>query len=332
MKAVVATAYGGPEVLKIIEKAKPVPGKGQILIKLAAASVSVADVRSRAFNVPKSFRIPARLALGIFKLRNPVLGGEFAGIIEAVGSNVKEYKPGDRVCASQMPKAGGYAEYVCVDAHKVVGKLPVTVSMTEGAAIPIGGRTAMHFLRCAGLSDFQTRGSKKTVLIYGASGSVGTYAVQLAVLSGAHVTAVCSSKNKELVSSLGAHSVIAYDTEDVSKIDKTYDIVLKAVEPGNFDLLLSLVKQGGQYADVTSPFKSKAMKRAEKDRNVTCHCGHGPVTEPGDLKLLIQLIEQGNIKVVIDTIFRVNEIQNAHRYVESGRKRGNVVVSLDFWN
>jgi NADPH:quinone reductase-like Zn-dependent oxidoreductase len=318
MKAVICPAYGPPEILRIAEVEKPIPKDNEVLVKIRATTVTVADVRIRAFRVPKSFWIPGRLALGITKPNNAILGVEFAGVVEEVGKDVRSIKTGDEVFGSTLSKMGGYAEYKCVS-EKLVTTKPSNLSFEESAAIPVGALTALHFLKLAGVEP------GKSVLIYGASGSVGSYAVQLAVHFGAKVTGVCSDANAALVKSLGAETVVDYKKENFASKLAEYDIVIDAVDYLSFDVGIKLVKDGGIYMNVTQPFKSLAMMLT---RNKKVIVGQSP---PWDTALLAQmrdLAEAGKIKPVIDRTYLMNEIVEAHRYVDQGHKKGNVAIRV----
>jgi NADPH:quinone reductase-like Zn-dependent oxidoreductase len=307
MKAVVYTQYGPPEVLHLEEVAKPVPKANELLIKIHATTVAAGDCRTRAFNVPWWSWLPARLYLGLTKPKRSILGMELAGEIEAVGEAVTRFKPGDRVFAFAGFDFGAYAEYKCLAEEGpptkagIVAIMPANLTYEEAAAVPVGGFTALAFLRQAGLQ----RGQK--VLIYGASGSVGAYAVQLASHHWeAEVTGVCSTANLDLVKSLGADAVIDYTQEDFAQRSESYDVVFDAVGKSSRAQCAKALETGGVLLSVTG----------------------SPPIETGDLAFLKGLLEAGKLKPVIDRTYPLTEIVDAHRYVDRGHKRGNVVITV----
>ena len=323
MKAVICEKYGPPEVLELREVAKPTPKDNEVLVKVSVTTVTVADSRVRSFTVPPSYWLPARLALGISKPKNAVLGAELAGEIESVGKDVKRFKQGDRVMASTLEHGfGAYAEYICLPEDGLLALRPADVTCEEAATLPIGGRTALYFLRQANLQPGQK------VLIYGASGSVGTFAVQLAKHFGAEVTGVCSSANLELVRSLGADKVIDYTQEDFTKNGETYDVIFDAVGKGPYSGSIHSLKEGGTYLQaVSSPGISMRMRWTALTSGKKL-IGGGPPPKSQDLVFLEELVEAGKIKPVIDRVYPLEQIAEAHRYVDKGHKKGNVVITV----
>ena len=307
MKAVVYEEYGPPEVLQFREIAKPVPQDDEVLIKIHATTVHRGDSRMRGLDIPGARwkRFLARLVLGFNKPKNAVLGMELAGEIEAVGKAVTRFKPGDQVFASTVWSGfGAHAEYKCMPQDGMVALKPANMTYEEAAVLPSGGFTTLGVIKQAGIQPGQS------VLIYGASGSVGTFAVQLARALGAEVTGVCSTANLELVRSLGAEHVIDYTAEDFAQHKGNYDVVFDAVHkmPGDYKRLL---KEGGIYLSIDS--SSEKIKKTEA---------------AALLRELKELAEAGKIIAVIDRRYPLEEIVEAHRYVDTGRKKGNVVITV----
>jgi len=323
MKAIVCAKYGSPEVLKLKEVDKPTPKDNEVLIKVHATTVSAADFRVRSFTVPRSFWIPARITLGLRKPKKAILGAELAGEIESVGKDVKLFKKGDQVFAASLHSFGGYAEYKCLPEDGVIAIKPSNMTYEEAAAVPISARTALHYLKKGNVRSGQK------VLIYGASGSVGTFAVQLAKYFGAQVTGVCSTANLELVKSLGADKVIDYTKEDFSKNIETYDVVFVAVDKCSFSNCMRSLKKEGVYINITAPLPSVKMLWTSKTSGKKLILGELAPKNAEGLVLLKGLIEAGKIKAVIDRSYSLEQIVDAHRYVDKGHKKGNVVITVE---
>lgn len=322
MKAIVYTNYGPPDVLQLKEVEKPIPKENEILVKVKATTVTVADIRSRSFTVPPAFWLPARLTLGFRQPKKEILGMELAGEIESVGKDVTRFKVGDKVFAASLSGFGAYAEYKCLPEDGPVSIKPSTITFGEAAAIPIGARTALYFLRKANIQNGQK------VLVYGASGSVGSYAVQIAKYFGAIVTGVCSSANLELVQSLGADKIIDYTAEDFSSKGESYDVIFEAVNKSSFSACMKVLKKNSTYINVTEPLPSGQMLWINLTSSKKLLLSRNAPETSEALEFLKELVEVEKLKVVIDRYYEFDEIVEAHRYVEKGHKRGNVVIKV----
>lgn len=312
MKAVICTGYGPPEVLKVTETDIPVPGNDEVRIQIHSTTCHIGDVRVRSFDVPFWQRIPFRLYLGIRRPKRSILGMELSGIVDEAGRDVKRFRKGDQVMASAGFVFGAHAEYICLpgeggNAKKgMVVKKPENMNYEEAAAgVATGGITAKEVLKNAGIQ----KGHK--VLVYGASGSVGIFAMQLARYYGGEVTGVCSTGNLEMVKSLGAQKVIDYTKEDLAESGESYDVILDAVD--------KLPRSKGK----------RSLKKNGVYLNVNRDTGSGTGITIKDLDFLRELVEEGKLKTVIDRRYPLEQMIEAHRYVEKGHKKGHVVITVN---
>jgi 2-desacetyl-2-hydroxyethyl bacteriochlorophyllide A dehydrogenase len=319
MKAIVYERYGPPEVLQLRKVEKPTPKDNEVLIRIYATPVTSGDVRLR-----KADPFLVRLYFGLTKPKTTILGVDLAGEVEEVGKDVKTYKIGDQVFGSAFDFGlGAYAEYKCLPEESVLAVKPANISYEEAAAVFFGAHTALHFLKKGNIE----KGQK--ILIYGASGAIGTYAVQLARYFGAEVTGVCSTANLELVKSLGADRVIDYTQEDFTKSGETYDIIFDTVGKSPFRGSVRSLKKNGYYLRAVHMSPSPMIKGIWTSMTSSKKVIGGVAGESKeDLIFLKELIEAGKLKPVIDRCYPMEEIAEAHRYVEQGHKKGNVVITL----
>lgn len=321
MRAAVYEAYGDPDVVEIREIAKPVPGPGEVLVRVHATSVTSGDARLRAFDIPPLFRLPARFMLGWPKPKNAVLGFEFAGTVEAAGPGVTKFRAGDRVFGAQVN--GGHAEYRTIREAGAIALMPDTMSFTDAAALPFGGNTALHFLRKAKLAAGQS------ILINGGSGCVGSYAVQLARHFGADVTAVTSGTNAEFVTALGAARIIDYTHTDIARLPDRVDIVFDTVGTLTFASAAHLIAPRGTYiAGVMSPADIWPMLWPPARHGRTIIGGEAADTA-ANMETLAKLAVSGAIRPVIGRTFPFEQIREAYAYVDSRRKRGAAVLTIN---
>ena len=320
MKAAIYSRYGPPDVIQIKDVEKPIPEDNEVLVRIHATTVCAGDVRLR-----KADPFFLRLMFGLSRpKRINILGMEFAGTIESIGKEVTRFSSGDQVFGSTGFKFGANAEYACVCEEPLIAMMPGNATYEEASAIPFGGVSALHFLRAGKIQ------AEQSVLIYGASGSVGTFAVQLAKHFGAHVTGVCSTANLELVESLGADHVVDYTAADFSKTGRVYDIVFDTVGKSGFWRSMRALKRGGFYVLATSGLLTPTLGRLWASVTGAGSLPGGMArSKPGDLSLLKGLVEAKKLRVVIDRRYPLNEIAEAHRYVEAGHKKGNVVLIVE---
>jgi 2-desacetyl-2-hydroxyethyl bacteriochlorophyllide A dehydrogenase len=326
MRAIIWPKYGSPDVLELKEVEKPAPGDNEVLIKIVAATVFAGDCEMRRFDFPVSFWLPLRLMFGLRKPRIKILGQELAGEIEAVGSEVTQFKKGDPVFAPTDMGFGAYAEYICLPGTHPMALKPTNITFEEAATIPTGGLNALHFLRKGNVQNGQK------VLINGAAGSIGTFAVQIAKTLGAEVTAVDSAGKLDMLRSIGADHVIDYMREDFTKNGETYDVIIDVVGKSSFSRSVRSLKQNGRYVLGNPRFSGmiKGLWTSMISSKKVIIALASYRTE--DLVFLKELFEEGKIKSVIDRRFPLEQVAEAHRYVESGQKKGNVVIILDHNN
>ncbi len=331
MKAIVYTEYGGPDVLHLQEVEKPLPKGNEVLVRVHAVSVNYGDIIARNFrNIPTSefnmlslFWILARFSFGFSKPRIRVLGNTFAGEVEMVGSDVKQFRKGDQVFGYTGEKMGAYAEYLCLPEDGILAVKPSYMTYEEAASVPYGATMALCLLKKVNIKKGQR------VLIIGASGAIGSAAVQLAShYFGAEVTGVCSAQGMESVKSMGAGKVIDYKKEDFTKNGETYDLIFDILGKGSFSKYRASLRQSGIYLPVsfkTSKLLQMLRTSMSGDKKVVCALA---VPSQGDLVFIKDFLEERKLKPVIDRCFPFEEAAEAHRHVEAGSKKGNVVLTL----
>ena len=323
MKAVVYERYGPPEVLQLQEVDEPTPKDNEVLIKTHATTVTSGDWRVRSLNVPAGFGLMTRLVFGVSRPKQPILGTELAGVIESVGNDVKKFKVGDQVFAFSDTAMGCHAEYKCMPEDGALALKPPNLTFEEAAALSFGGTTALDFFRRGRLQNGER------VLVNGAAGAVGTAAVQLAKHFGADVTGVCSTANLELVRSLGASHVVDYTQEDFTQNGETYDVIVDTAGSAPFSRSKASLKEGGRLLMVLGGLPDMLQipwVSMTSSKKVIA----GPAAgRAEDLRFLAGLAETGEFKPVIDRRYPFEQIAVAHRYVDTGRKKGNVVITLE---
>jgi NADPH:quinone reductase-like Zn-dependent oxidoreductase len=324
MKAATFHSYGSPDVIKISEAAMPKPKENEILVKVHFTTVTSADCRIRAMNIPsKLFLLPAKLVFGFFNPKKQILGTELSGEIVEVGNQVTDFKVANRVVCGTGATLGAHAEYIVVKDTSAIAKLPANVDLKDAACISFGGTTALHYLRNLGKIKPHNK-----ILIYGASGNIGVYAIQLAKYFGAHVTAVCSDKNLDLVKSLGADIAISYQDNLYEEKIKTYDIIFDTVGKINFKDYKKNLNQSGRFlvAVLTATEIWQIIFTSLIGNKKVI--GGVAIENKNDLHFLLSLLAENKIKTVIDTTFSFDQIAQAHALVDAGRKRGSVVIAV----
>lgn len=317
MRAAVATAYGQPSVVEIQDRAKPSPRPGQVVVRVEAPSVNTSDTRIRGARFPDDMSLLARLATGVTRPRNPVLSGSFAGVVDSLGDEVSRFAVGDRVCGGTGFAMGCHAEFVTTKARQLIS-VPDVVSSADAASVVFGGTTALHFLRPCGVVD-TSQAADKRVLVVGAAGSVGSACVQLAAQAGAHVTGVCSGKSADFVTQLGAAEIVDYTTGPVPTPGQKYDVIIETLGTCTGKAWQPHLRPGGKVALIVAGLRETfappkfAIAGVAKER-------------PEDIAQLIDAVTQGTFDPCVSETFPLAEIQRAHELIDSGHKRGNVVV------
>lgn len=323
MKAMTYRSYGAPDVVRLTEVPKPVPKPNEVLIRILGTTVTTGDHRARSLDLPAGFALIGRLVFGLTRPRQPILGTELAGVIESVGARVTRFQPGDEVMAFTGGAFGSHAEYRTMPEDGIVVPKPANLSFDEAASLSFGAMTALPFLR-----DKAHLQAGERVLVVGASGAVGSAAVQLARHMGAEVTAVTSTANAALVSSLGAHRVIDYTQTDFATTGETWDIIFDTTGTTTFTRCGTSLAPGGRLVAIQGSFaQTLGLGGAPKGTGKRVIAGYVPA-RTDDLRYIVQLAASGDLKPVIDRVYRLEEAAEAHAYVDTGRKRGSVVLRV----
>ncbi len=318
MKAIVWTKYGAPDGLQLKEVAKPTPKDNEVLIRIRAATVTAGDCEVRSLKLPFMLGIPLRLWFGVLNPHDKILGQELAGEVEAIGKNVTRFKVGDSVFGTPGLSFGAYAEYKCLPETAVIAQKPANMTYEEAAGLTVGGLEALHFLRQGNIQNGQK------VLVNAAGGSIGTFAVQLAKYFGAEVTGVDRTAKLDMIRSIGADHVIDYTREDFTRQGQTYDVIYDVVGKSSFSGCIRSLKPEGRYL-LGNAGLSQMVQARFTNKKVVMGTANLSVK---DLDFLKALVEQGKVKTVIDKSYPLAQMAEAHRYVESGQKKGNVVITV----
>jgi NADPH:quinone reductase-like Zn-dependent oxidoreductase len=322
MKAVVYREYGSPSVLELEDLPKPTPRDHQVLIKVHAATVGTWDCEARSFTFPMWFWLPLRIAMGLRRPRWPVLGQDLAGEVEAVGKDVKQFRPGDQVFASVGLGFGAHAEYKCMSSKGAIALKPANLSYEEAAGIPTGGDNALHFLRLAKVQPGES------VLVNGAGGNIGVIAVQIAKHYGAEVTAVDSPDKLDTLRAIGADHVIDYTKEDFTRTGKAYDVIFDLVHESSYSRAIDSLNPNGRYILANPRFWPLIRARWTSRTSDKTVISKFAASKPKDIIILKELAEAGKIRAVIDRRFPLERAAEAHAYVDTGRRKGTVVLTV----
>ena len=323
MQVIAFSRYGPPEVLELRDWPMPSPADNEVLIKIIATTVTAGDCEIRGFSLPFSiWWVPVRLFMGLFKPRIKVLGQELAGQVVSVGSRVTDFKPGDRVVAATSMAFGAYAEYICLPSAKAMAHIPDELSYQKATTIPTGGLNGLHFVRKSQLKP----GEK--VLIVGAGGSIGTYALQLAKLAGAMVTCVDSGEKLEMLKISGADHVIDFQLNDFTELDQSYDVIIEIAGKSSYTKCINKLNSKGRLIignpELTWMFIGKLYQWFTDKKIISALAGY----RVADMKHLIELIQEKSILPVIDKSYKLEQMQQAHSYVEGGHKKGNLIIEV----
>ena len=321
MRAAIYNRYGGPEVLSLGDVAQPEPGDDELLIETRAAEVTKADCEMRRFSFPvKWFWLPLRIALGLFKPKRPILGGYFSGVVATVGKDVSRFRPGDEIFGTTNLRFGAHGEFLCLPENYTLEKKPQNIGFEQAAAVPLGGLNAIHFMRKARLQPGES------LLINGAGGSIGSFALQIAKHAGAEVTAVDHGDKADMLRDIGADHVIDYTREDFTRMDRTYDVIFDMVADSSYSGCIGRLKRGGRYLmgnpRVTDMLRS-VVTPLFSDKQVYFQFAGEKQQELHDLA---QMLEAGEIEPVIDRVYPLEQIADAHRRVETEARQGIVIV------
>ena len=325
MKAIVCAKFGPPDVLRLQEVAKPTPGDNEVLIRIHATTVTAGDCELRSLKFPIVFRLIIRIYVGLIRRGPMILGQEFAGEIEAVGKEVTRFRKGDSVIGWTGFSLGAYAEYKCLPENGVLAIKPPTMSYEQATALPVGGLEAVYFLRRASIQSGQK------VLIYGAGGSIGTFAIQIARYFGADVTGVDSTGKLDMLRSIGADHVIDYTKEDVTRSGETYDVIFDVIGKSPFSRSIQSLTPNGCYL-LANPrmfqrVRARWMSR-RSGKKVIPWAARSASEYTGDFKFLTELIKAEKLQTVIDSCYPLAQAAEAHRYAETGHKKGHVVITV----